>query len=65
MKRKWLVLSAIAAIAMGGMFVLENIATAHQGVQNKRQSHNDKSRATRGRIATVNPVTTLNNSWMI
>ena len=64
MKRKWLVLSAIAAIAIVGMFALENMATAHQEVQSKRQSRNDNSRAARGRITTVNPVTTLNNSWI-
>ena len=64
MKRKWFVLSAIAAIAMVGMFVFENTAAAHREVQNKRQHGKDNSRATRGRIATVNPVAALNNSWI-
>ena len=64
MKRKWFVLSAIAAIAMVGTFVFENTAAAHQQVQSKRQHRNDNARAARGRITLVNPVTTLNNSWI-
>ena len=64
MKRKWFVLSTIAAIAMVGMFVFENTAAAHREVHNKREHRNDNSRAARGRIATVNPVAALNNSWI-
>ena len=64
MKRKWFVLSAIATIAMVGMFVFENTAAAHREVHNKREYRNDNSRAARGRIATVNPVAALNNSWI-
>lgn len=64
MKRKWFVLNTIAAIAMVGMFVFENTAAAHQPARNKRQHRNDNARATRGRIATVNPVAALNNSWI-
>ena len=64
MKKKWFVLSAIAAIAMVGTFVFENTAAAHQEVHNKRQYRNDNARAARGRIATVNPVAALNNSWI-
>ena len=64
MKRKWFVLSTIAVIAMVGMFVFENTAAAHRQVQSKRQHRNDNARAARGRIATVNPVTALNNSWI-
>ena len=64
MKKKWFVLSAIATIAMVGMFVFENTATAHREVHNKRQYRNDNARAARGRIATVNPVAALNNSWI-
>ena len=64
MKKKWFVLSAIATIAMVGMFVFENTAAAHREVHGKRQYRNDNSRAARGRIATVNPVAALNNSWI-
>ena len=64
MKRKWFVLSTIAAIAMVGMFVFENTAAAHQQVQSKRQHRNDNTRAARGRVTLVNPVTALNNSWI-
>ena len=64
MKKKWFVLSAIATIAMVGMFVFENTAAAHREVHNKRQYRNDNARAARGRIATVNPVAALNNSWI-
>ena len=60
MKRKWFVLSTITAIAMVGMFVFENTAAAHRQVQSKRQYRN----SVRGRIAAVNPVTALNNSWI-
>ena len=60
MKRKWFVLSAIAAIAMVGMFVFENTAAAHQQARNKQQYRN----SVRGRIAAVNPVTALNQSWI-
>ena len=64
MKKKWFVLSAIATIAMVGMFVFENTTAAHREVHNKRQYRNDNARAARGRIATVNPVAALNNSWI-
>ena len=64
MKRKWFVLNTIAVIAMVGMFVFENTAAAHRQVQNKRQHRNDNARVARGRIAMVNPVTVLNNSWI-
>ena len=64
MKKKWFVLSAIAAIAMVGMFVFENTAAAHREVHNKRQHRNDTARAARGRIAAVNPVVALNQSWI-
>ena len=64
MKKKWFVLSAIAAIAMVGMFVFENTAAAHREVHNKRQHRNDNARAARGRIAAVNPVVALNQSWI-
>lgn len=64
MKKKWFVLSAIAVIAMVGMFVFENTAAAHREVHNKRQYRNDNARAARGRIATVNPVAALNQSWI-
>ena len=61
MKRKWFVLSAIAAIAMVGMFVFENIAAAHDITPNKKESRN----VGRGRIARmVNPVSALNQSWL-
>ena len=64
MKKKWFVLSAIATIAMVGTFVFENTAAAHREVHSKRQYRNDTARAARGRIATVNPVVALNNSWI-
>ena len=64
MKRKWFVLSAIAAIAMVGVFVFENTAAAHRQVRSKRQYRNDNSGTARGRRATVNPVAALNNSWI-
>ena len=64
MKRKWFVFSTIAAIAMLGMFVFENTASAHQQVRSKRQHRNDNARAARGRIAMVNPVSALNHSWI-
>ena len=60
MKRKWFVLSAIAAIAMVGMFVFENTAAAHQQARNKQQYRN----SVRGRTARVNPVAALNKSWI-
>ena len=61
MKRKWFVLSAIAAIAMVGMFVFENTAAAHEQTRSKREYRN----AGRGRIARmVNPVSALNQSWI-
>ena len=61
MKRKWFVLSAIAAVAMVGMFVFENIAAAHDITPNKKESRN----VGRGRITRmVNPVSTLNQSWL-
>lgn len=74
MKRKWFFMaklvsqyctvSTIAAIAMVGMFVFENTAAAHREVHNKRDSRKDNARATRGRIARLNPVATLNQSWI-
>ena len=64
MKRKWFVFSTIAALAMLGMFVFENTASAHQQVRSKRQHRNDNARAARGRIAMVNPVSALNHSWI-
>ena len=60
MKRKWFVLSAIATIAMVGMFVFENTALAHQLVRNKRQHLNVNP----SRIARVNPLSVLNKSWI-
>ena len=61
MKRKWFALSAIAVMAMVGMFVFENTAAAHEQTRSKRESRN----VGRGRIArTVNPVATLNQSWL-
>ena len=61
MKRKWLALSAIAAIAMVGMFVFENTAAAHEQTRSKKEARN----VGRGRIARmVNPVSALNQSWL-
>ena len=61
MKRKWFVLSAIAVIAMVGMFVFENTAAAHEITRNRKESRN----VGRGRIARmVNPVSALNQSWL-
>ena len=60
MKKKWFVLSAIAAIAMVGMFVFENTVAAHQQARNKQQYRN----SVRGRTARVNPVAALNQSWI-
>ena len=61
MKRKWFVLSAIAAVAMVGMFVFENLAAAHDITPNKKESRN----VGRSRIARmVNPVSALNQSWL-
>ena len=64
MKKQWFVLSAIAAIAMVGTFVFENTAAAHREAHSKRDSRKDTARATRGRVATLNPVATLNQSWI-
>ena len=64
MKRKWFVLSTIATIALVGMFVFENTAAAHRAVHSKRESRKDTVRATRGRIAMLSPVATLNQSWI-
>ena len=64
MKKQWFALSAIAAIALVGMFVFENTAAAHREVHSKRDYRKDNVRATRGRIATLNPVATLNQSWI-
>ena len=61
MKRKWFVLSAIAVIAMVGMFVFENTVAAHEITRSKEESRN----VGRGRIARmVNPVSALNQSWI-
>ena len=64
MKRKWFVLSAITAIAMAGMFVFENTASAHQLERSKREHRGNNRRAAQGRIAMVNPLSVLNNSWI-
>ncbi len=61
MKRKWFVLSAIAVIAMVGMFVFENTVAAHEINRSKNESRN----VGRGRIARmINPVSALNQSWI-
>lgn len=61
MKRKWFVLSAIAVMAMVGMFVFENTVAAHETARSKKESRNVR----RGRVAQmVNPVSALNQSWI-
>ena len=61
MKRKWFALSAIAAIAMVGMFVFEYTAEAHRQTRNRQESRNvNRDRITR----MVNPVSALNQSWL-
>lgn len=61
MKHRMFVLSAIAVMAMVGMFVFENTAAAHEITRNKREYRNTG----RGRIArVVNPVSALNQSWV-
>ena len=61
MKRKWFVLSAIAVMAMVGMFVFENTVAAHETTRSKKESRNVR----RGRVAQmVNPVSALNQSWI-
>ena len=61
MKRKWFALSAIAVMAMVGMFVFEYTAEAHRQTRNRQESRN----ANRDRITrTVNPVSALNQSWL-
>ena len=58
---QYCIVSAIAAIAMVGMFVFENTAAAHEQARNKKESRN----ANRGRVARmVNPVAALNQSWL-
>ena len=74
MKKQWFFMAklvsqyctvgTIAAIALVGMFVFENTAAAHREGHSKRESRKDTVRATRGRIATLNPVATLNQSWI-
>ena len=74
MKKQWFFMAklvsqyctvgTIAAIAMVGMFVFENTAAAHREVHSKREYRKDTARGTRGRIATLNPVATLNQSWI-
>ena len=61
MKRKWFAVSAIAIMAMVGMFVFENTAAAHEISRSKKESRN----VGRSRIARmVNPVSALNQSWI-
>ena len=61
MKKKWFVRNAIVAIAMVGMFVFQNIATAHEQTRNRKESRN----ASRRSIAKmVNPMSALNQSWL-
>lgn len=59
MKQKLFALSAIAVMAMVGMFVFENTAAAHEQTRSKKESRN----VSRGRIARmVNPMSALNQS---
>lgn len=61
MKRKWFALTAIAAIAMVGMFVFEYTAEAHRQTRSRQESRN----VNRDRIVrTVNPVSALHQSWI-
>ena len=61
MKRKWFALSAVAAIAMVGMFVFEYTAEAHEVSRNRKENRNTG----RGRVAAmVNPMSALNQSWL-
>ena len=59
MKQKLFALSAIAVMAMVGMFVFENTAAAHEITRSKKESRN----VSRSRIARmVNPLSALNQS---
>ncbi len=71
MKRKWFFMaklvsqyckvSAIAVIAMVGMFVFENTVAAHEITRNRKENRNTG----RSRVAAlVNPLSTLNQSWL-
>ncbi len=67
MKRQGIVLSAIALIAVAGMFLIENTASAHRegrNDRNRRENRSDNTRIRRARAAQMlNPVTLLNHSW--
>ena len=63
MKRKWFALTAIAAIAMVGMFIFENTAAAHRQAAGKRQSRNNNARQARAKMILTAPLTALNHSW--
>ena len=61
MKRKWFGLSAIAVIALVGMFIFENTVAAHEITRNRKENRN----IARGRgAAMVNPMSALNQSWL-
>ncbi|RKU39597.1 hypothetical protein C6496_00370 [Candidatus Poribacteria bacterium] len=70
MKRKWFFMaklvsqyckvSAIAVIAMVGMFVFENTVAAHEITRNRKENRNTG----RSRVAALNPLSTLNQSWL-
>ena len=63
MKRKWFALTAIAAIAMVGMFIFENTAAAHRQAEGKRQSRKNNTRQARAKMILTAPLTALNHSW--
>ena len=61
MKKKWFVCNAIAVIAMVGVFVFQNTATAHEQTRNRKESRNASRRSIAKR---VNPMSALNQSWL-
>ena len=63
MKQKWFVLSAIAAIAIVGVFVFEH-ATSAQRPDRNAQSERGNRGGNRGMMEMVNPVSIVDNSWV-
>lgn len=65
MKQKWFVLSAIAAIAIVGVFVFEHATSAQRPDRNAQNERGNRggNRGNRGMMGMVNPVSIVDNSW--
>ncbi len=66
MKQKWFVLSAIAAIAIVGVFVFEHATSAQRPDRNAQSERGNRGgdRGNRGMMEMVNPVSIVDNSWV-